>query len=102
MRVSTMLGKSWTVLRDRVPGVRRMARLPRQLLGRTPFAGDIRPTRVRMLRPGSGRPTLPFPHPWNYHEPIRILDTYFWDADAEQGSGRHNRYLEVPGFAPVL
>jgi cytochrome P450 len=45
---------------------------------------------------------MPFPHPWNYQEPIRILETYFWGADTEQGSGRHNRYLEVPGFAPVL
>jgi cytochrome P450 len=90
-----------TILRDRVPGFRRVERLPRQLRGISPFAGDVRPTRVR-LWPRSGRPTLPFPHPWNYGEPIRILDTYFWAADAEQGSGRHNRYLDVPGFAPVL
>jgi cytochrome P450 len=45
---------------------------------------------------------LPFPHPWNYTQPIRILESYFWGADAEAGSGRHNRYLDVPGFAPVL
>jgi cytochrome P450 len=45
---------------------------------------------------------LPFPHPWNFHEPIRILDAYFWGAEKEQGSGRHNRYLDVPGFAPVF
>jgi cytochrome P450 len=45
---------------------------------------------------------LPFPHPWNYDQPIRILEAYFWRADEEQGSGRHNRYLDVPGFAPVL
>jgi cytochrome P450 len=75
--------------------------MPRQLLGINPFAGDSRPTRVPLFRRG-GRPTLPFPHPWNYLEPIRILDTYFWGADAESGPGRHNRYLEVPGFAPVL
>jgi cytochrome P450 len=50
----------------------------------------------------SGRPTLPFPHPWNYLEPIRILETYFWGAESEPGPGRHNRYLEIPGFAPVL
>ena len=87
---------------DRVPLGRRLARLPRQLLRVCPFEGDIRPTRVRLLAPGSGRPALPFPHPWNYHEPVRILETYFWNADAEQGGGRHNRYLEVPGFAPVL
>ena len=45
---------------------------------------------------------MPFPHPWNYAEPIRILETYFWGADAVQGPGRHNRYLDIPGFAPVL
>lgn len=97
-----MLGILLTFLRDYVPGFRRMERLPRQLLGLTPFKGDVRPTRVPILRPGSGRPTLPFPHPWNYDQPIRILETYFWGADAEHGSARHNRYLEVPGFAPVL
>ena len=97
-----MLGRLLTILRDYVPGFRRVERLPRQLLGISPFAGDIQPTRVRMFSPGSGRPALPFPHPWNYHEPIRILETYFFGADAEQGSGRHNRYLDVPLFAPVL
>lgn len=97
-----MPNKLLTVLRDYVPGFRRMERLPRQLLGISPFAGDIRPARVPLFRLGSGRPTVPFPHPWNYDQPIRILETYFWGAEAEQGSGRHNRYLEVPGFAPVL
>src|SRR5688500_5489568 len=91
-----------TNLRDRVPGLVWLGRLSRQLRGNCPFDGDIRPTRVRLLSPGHGRPSLPFPHPWNYHEPLRILDTYFHGADAEQGSGRHNRYLDVPGFAPVL
>lgn len=85
-----------------ISGLERIKRLPRQLRGISPFAGDVRPTRLRLLSPGSGRPTLPFPHPWNYREPLRILDTYFWNADAEQGPGRHSRYLEVPGFAPVL
>jgi cytochrome P450 len=91
-----------TFLRDYLPGFRRLERLPGQLLGKSPFAGDIRPTRVRLFHPGSGRPTLPFPHPWNYDQPIRILESYFWGADAEEGSGRHNRYLDVPGFAPIL
>ena len=86
----------------RIPGFRQLARLPRQLLHISPFAGDCLPTRVSLFTLRRGRPSLPFPHPWNYGEPIRILDTYFWGADAEQGSGRHNRYLEVPGFAPVL
>src|SRR5262245_4977195 len=97
-----MLGTLLTFLRDRVPGYRRLERLPRQLLGISPFRGDIRPTRVPLFSPRSGRPTLPFPHPWNYDQPIRILETYFWGADGEQGSGRHNRYLDMPGFAPVL
>lgn len=66
----------------------------RQLAGDSPFAGDIRPTRVGLI--GFGRPSLPFPHPWNYHEPIRILDTFF------HGTRHHNRYLDVPGLPPVL
>jgi cytochrome P450 len=97
-----MAVKFLAALRDRVPGLRRIARLPRQLLGASPFTGDVRPTRVRVFGRKSGRPTLPFPHPWNYREPLRILDSYFWEADAETGSGRHNRYIEIPGFAPIL
>ncbi len=97
-----MLGKSLTIIRDHLPGFSRIARLPRQLLGISPFAGNIQPTRVPLLWHRSTRSTLPFPHPWNYRQPIRILDTYFWNADAEHGSGRHNRYLELPGFAPIL
>lgn len=86
----------------RVPGYRRLVRIPYQLLGINPFDGDSRPTRVPLLGIGSGRPTLPFPHRWNYAEPIRILESYFWGAEAESGPGRHNRYLDVPGLAPVL
>lgn len=89
-------------LRARVPGFRRLERLPRQLLRRSPFDGTIEPARVPLFWPGSGRPSLPFPHPWNYREPLRILETLFWKADDEAGSGRHTRYLDVPGFAPVL
>jgi cytochrome P450 len=90
------------MLHDYVPGWGRLVRLPRQLLRITPFGGDIRPTRVPILWPGSSRPTLPFPHPWNYDQPIRLLETYFHGADDEVGAGRHNRYLDVPGFAPIL
>lgn len=97
-----MLRKLSTSLKDYVPGYRRLVRLPRQILAINPFAGDIRPTRVPIFWPGSGRPTLPFPHLWNYDQPIRILETYFWGADDEQGPGKHNRYLDVPGFSPVL
>src|SRR5262245_56222661 len=92
----------WLIAVTLWQGVRRLLALPRQLLGISPFAGDIRPARLWIFQPGSGRPTLPFPHPWNYDQPIQILDSYFWGADAERGSGRHNRYLEVPGFSPVL
>ncbi len=84
------------------PGVSSVRRLPKQLLRRSPFDGDIAPMRVPLLAPGSGRPSLPFPHPWNFAEPIRILETYFWGAHADEGSARHNRYLDVPGCAPVL
>lgn len=97
-----MAGRLRTFVQDHLPGARWVGRVPRQLLRVHPFAGTIRPTRIPLISFGSGRPALPFPHPWNYDEPLRILDTFFWNADAEQGAGRHNRYLEVPGFAPVL
>lgn len=91
-----------TFAQDRIPLYHRLERLPRQVLRISPFSGTIRPTRVPLVAPGSGRPSLPFPHPWNYHEPIRILETFFWSEKDGEGAGRHNRYLEVPGFAPVL
>lgn len=97
-----MINQPFSSVLDSVPGLRRLLRLPSQLLRLNPFAGECRPTRVPLFQPWSGRPSLPFPHPWNYDQPIRILETYFWNADHEQGSGRHNRYLEVPGFGPVL
>jgi cytochrome P450 len=84
------------------PRYRRWRRLAGQVLGRSPFSGDLLPSRVRLFAPGSGRPTVPFPHPWNYREPIRILESYFHGAEREQGAARHNRYLDVFGFAPVL
>lgn len=77
-------------------------RLPWQLLRINPFEGDCRPTRVSLFQPGANRPTLPFPHPWNYQQPIRILETYYCGTEQETGSGRHNRYLDFPGFPPVL
>lgn len=79
-----------------------MGRFWRQLSGGSPFEGDIQPSRIPLFSPGSGRPALPFPHPWNYDQPIRILETYFWGADQEERGSRHTRYLEVPGFAPIL
>jgi cytochrome P450 len=89
-------------LGDHLPGYRRFARLPRQVLRINPFGGDCQPSRVPLFSFRAGRPTLPFPHPWNYDQPIRILDSYFWGADDEPAAGRHNRYLEFPGFAPIL
>jgi cytochrome P450 len=83
-------------------GYRRLAGLRRQIRGENPFAGDILPTRVPLFQFGSGRPTLPFPHPWNYQDPIRVLESCFHGADDIEGPGRHNRYLDVPGFTPVL
>jgi cytochrome P450 len=71
-----------------------------QLRGVNPFGGDCLPTRVSLF--GLGRPTLPFPHPWNYKNPIKIFETFYWDADKETGSGKHNRYLYVAGLPPVL
>src|SRR5262245_60988054 len=76
------------------------ARFRRQLRRVNPFNGDYLPTKVPLL--SFGRPSLPFPHLWNYREPIRILDTFFWAADRETGSGKHNRYLDVPGLPHVL
>lgn len=82
-------------------GLARFTSFLRQLTGACPFGGDLRPARIRLLRPG-GRTTLPFPHPWNYGRPLEILESYFVGAERDEGSRRHNRYLEVPGFAPVL
>lgn len=84
------------------PRYRRLAGLRRQVCGVSPFDGDILPARVPLLKLGSGRPTLPFPHPWNYRDPIRVLESCFHGADETQGPGRHNRYLDIPGFTPVL
>lgn len=75
-------------------------RLLRQLALRSPFTGDLTPARMPLF--GFGRPSLPFPHPWNFREPLRILDAYWSGADGLSGSGRHNRYLDVPGLPPVL
>ena len=72
----------------------------RQVRGANPFDGDWTPTRVPLF--GFGRPSVPFPHLWNYREPLRILDTFFWATERETGSGKHNRYLAVPGLPYVL
>jgi cytochrome P450 len=75
-------------------------RVLKQLAGVNPFAGDCLPSRVPFF--ALGRPTLPFPHLWNYREPIRIFETFWWGAEKENGPGKHNRYLYAGGFPPVL
>ncbi|MBI5775250.1 MAG: cytochrome P450 [Verrucomicrobia bacterium] len=75
-------------------------RLWQQIRGVNPFDGDCLPTRVSLF--GFGRPTLPFPHLWNYKTPIKIFETFYWDAEKETGFGKHNRYLYVAGLPPVL
>ena len=75
-------------------------RVLQQLRGLNPFAGGCLPSRVPFF--ALGRPTLPFPHLWNYREPIKIFETFWWGAEKEPGSGKHNRYLYVGGFPPVL
>ncbi|MDB6019768.1 MAG: cypX [Pedosphaera sp.] len=76
------------------------ARLLQQVRGVNPFDGDCLPTQVSLF--GFGRPTLPFPHLWNYKNPIKIFETFYWDAEKETGSGKHNRYLYLAGLPPVL
>jgi cytochrome P450 len=76
------------------------ARFLQQVRGVNPFDGDCLPTRVSLF--GFGRPTMPFPHLWNYKDPIKIFETFYWDAEKETGSGKHNRYLYVAGLPPVL
>lgn len=86
---------------DRIPGLRALSRLPGQLMCINPFGGDCKPTRVPLFFQ-FGRSTTPFPHPWNYQRPIDILASFFHGAEKLQGPRRHNRYLDMPGFAPVL
>lgn len=73
-----------------------------QLLGESPFRGSVNPTRAPLLMSSGFRRSLPFPHPWNFREPIQILESLFVDADSVTGSGRHTVYLSVPGVAPFL
>lgn len=77
------------------------SRFSKQLFGINPLTGPCQPARVPVLFQ-TGRCCFPFPHPWNYERPLDILDAFFCRADESEGFGRHNRYLEVPGFPPVL
>jgi len=60
-----------------------------------PFKGNYLPSRVPIF--GIGRPSLPFPHLWNYRTPLRILETFYSGAEFQEGAGKHNRYLQVLG-----
>lgn len=75
-------------------------RVLQQITGQNPFKGDCVPTRVSLF--GCGRPSLPFPHPWNYTAPLRIFESFYHGAEKESGSGRHNRFLYIAGMPPVL
>ena len=78
----------------------RLAHLLQQIKGVNPFQGDCLPSRVPFF--AFGRPTLPFPHLWNYQNPLQIFKTFYWKAERETGSGKHNRFLYVAGMPPVL
>ena len=71
-----------------------------QATGVNPFDGDCLPSRVALFR--CGRPALPFAHLWNYQHPLRIIEAFYWGAEKETGSARHNRFLYAGGFPPLL
>lgn len=79
-----------------------MFRILRQLCWINPFKGDVPVSRVWITRPRTRGKTLPFPTRGNYHQPIEILATFFAKAGTERGRAKHNRYLEIPGFDPVM
>lgn len=74
--------------------------LLQQLTKKNPFKGNYLPSRVSLF--ACNRVSLPFPHLWNYREPIRILEAYFQFVDEFDKSGKHNRFLDVPFFPAVL
>jgi cytochrome P450 len=75
-------------------------RLVKQLQGKNPFAGDCLPGRVSLFHPR--HPASPVPLPWNYKDPFQIFKAFYTEADEATGAAQHNRYLDLPGFAPVL
>lgn len=75
-------------------------RVFQQISGANPFEGDFLPSRVSLF--GRGRPSTPVPLPWNYHEPIRILEAYYTGTENETGWAKHNRYLYALGMPPVF
>ena len=79
-----------------------MFRILRQLCCINPFKGDVPVSRVWITRPATRGKILPFPTRGNYHQPIDILATFFAKADTDRGRAKHNRYLEIPGFDPLM
>jgi cytochrome P450 len=77
-----------------------LARFWQQIKGVNPFEGDCLPSRVSLF--GFGRPSLPFPHLWNYKHPLKIFEAFYWNTAQEAGPGKHNRYLHIAGLPPVL
>ena len=74
--------------------------LSKQLQGVNPFGGDCVPSKVSLF--GFGRPSLPFPHLFNYKEPLKIFESFYLGAEGLEGSKKHNRYIYCAGIAPVL
>ena len=72
----------------------------KQLQGVNPFGGDCVPSKVSLF--GFGRPSLPFPHLFNYKEPLKIFESFYLGAEGLEGSKKHNRYIYCAGIAPVL
>src|SRR5262245_4241822 len=66
----------------------RLKRLPGQLLGRSPFRGALKVERLLIL-------STAFLTMRNFRTPLRILDAVFNDD-------RDLKYLDVPGFPPIL
>jgi cytochrome P450 len=66
----------------------RLKRLPGQLLGRTPFAGSLPVRRLPLVATGMVTAR-------NFRTPLRILDFVFRDSG-------DLKYLDVPGFPPIL
>ena len=67
---------------------KRLARLPGQLIGQSPFTGTLPAQRLPIFRTG----LLTLRH---YRTPLKILDAVF------EGEG-DLKYLDVPGFSPIL
>ena len=70
------------------------------MIRKNPFDGDSLPSRVPLF--SSGRGCLPFPHPWNFRSPIKILASYYHGVADLPAFAKNNRYLDIPGFPTVL